>query len=112
MGRSQVNIGLSAQTSGIPWWTTDVGGYAGGKAEDPTYRETIVRWFQYGLTCPLFRQHGARDHTAPWYYGPEDEALLVDLIKLRAEMKPYIMSQLDAQCHRPSIQPSAHVGLS
>jgi len=30
--KSQVNIGLSAQTSGIPWWTTDVGGYAGGSA--------------------------------------------------------------------------------
>ena len=36
--KSQINIGISAQTSGIPWWTTDVGGYAGGKAEDPTYR--------------------------------------------------------------------------
>jgi alpha-D-xyloside xylohydrolase len=24
--KSQVNIGLSAQASGIPWWTTDIGG--------------------------------------------------------------------------------------
>lgn len=94
--KGQVNIGLSAQMSGIPWWTTDVGGYAGGSAEDPTYRETIVRWFQYGMTCPLFRQHGRRDHTAPWFYGPEDEKMLVDMIKLRAELKPYILSQLDA----------------
>merc|ERR1719401_2331 len=101
--RGQVNIGLSAQMSGIPWWTTDVGGYnaAGGisrkhTAEDPRFREIIVRWFQYGMTCPLLRQHGARDHTAPWFYGPEDEKLLGDIIKLRAEMKPYISSQLDA----------------
>ena len=36
--RSQVNIGLSAQTSGIPWWTTDVGGYAGGHSQDPQYQ--------------------------------------------------------------------------
>ena len=66
------------------------------KAEDPTYRETIVRWFQYGLTCPLLRQHGARDHTAPWFYGPEVEQLLVELIRLRAALKPYLQSQLDA----------------
>ena len=64
-------------------WTTDVGGYRGGHAEDPTYRETIVRWFQYGMTCPLFRQHGARDHTAIWFYGPTDEKILGDIIKLR-----------------------------
>merc|ERR1712060_915370 len=94
--RSQVNIGLSAQMSGIPWWTTDIGGYAGGNAEDPIYRETIVRWFQYGMTCPLFRQHGARDHTAPWYYGSADEKMLADIIRLRAEMKPYFSSQFDA----------------
>ena len=46
--KSQINIGVSAQTSGIPWWTTDVGGYGGGHAEDPKYRETVARWFQYG----------------------------------------------------------------
>merc|ERR1712232_211316 len=94
--RGQVNIGLSAQMSGIPWWTTDIGGYIGGHAEDPAYRETIVRWFQYGMTCPLFRQHGARDHTAPWFYGPEDEKILGNIIKLRAELKPYFSQQLDA----------------
>ena len=69
-------------------WTTDVGGYHGGNAEDPTYRETIVRWFQYGMTCPLFRQHGARDHTAIWFYGPTDEKILGDIIKLRVSVTP------------------------
>jgi alpha-D-xyloside xylohydrolase len=93
--KSQLNIGLSAQMSGVPWWTTDVGGYHGGNAEDPTYRETIVRWFQYGMTCPIFRQHGARDHTAIWFYGAEDEQILGDIIKLRASMKPYFKAQLD-----------------
>eukprot|EP01043_Picozoa_sp_COSAG02_P001435 COSAG02_NODE_30_length_50867_cov_66.594331_42_plen_575_part_00 len=46
--KSQVNIGISAQSSAIPWWTTDVGGYSGGHAEDPEYHETVGRWFQYG----------------------------------------------------------------
>lgn len=93
--KGQMNIGLSAQMSGIPWWTTDIGGYGGGSAEDPTYHEIIVRWFQYGVTCPLFRQHGARDHTAPWFYGPETEKMLEDIIKLRGDLKSYISSQLN-----------------
>lgn len=93
--KGQINIGLSAQTSGIPWWTTDIGGYNGGRAEDPTYHEIIVRWFQYGVTCPLFRQHGDRDHTAPWFYGNSTAKLLEDIIKLRGELIPYISSQLD-----------------
>jgi hypothetical protein len=93
--KGQVNIGLSAQMSGIPWWTTDVGGYKGGSSTDPSYREVISRWFQYGFTSPLFRQHGRRDHTAPWYYGSEAEKILTDLIKLRAEMKPYFSAQFD-----------------
>jgi len=93
--KGQVNIGLSAQSSGIPWWTTDIGGYGGGRAEDSTYHEIIVRWFQYGVTCPLFRQHGNRDHTEPWAYGPATELILEGIIKLRGSLKSYITSQLD-----------------
>lgn len=93
--KGQVNIGLSAQSSGIPWWTTDIGGYGGGSAEDPIYHETIVRWFQYGVTCPLFRQHGHRDHTEPWAYGPATGLILEEIIKLRGSLKSYITSQLD-----------------
>merc|ERR1711879_550653 len=85
--------------SGIPWWTTDIGGYTGGDAADPTYRDTIVRWFQFGVTNPLFRQHGHRrgkagDVDAIWFYGSEDEKILGDIIKLRASMKPYFKEQL------------------
>ena len=93
--KSQLNIGVSAQTSGIPWWTTDVGGYSGGHSQDPVYRETVGRWFQYGFTCPLLRQHGARDHTCPWFYGNETELIIEDIIRLRHAMKPYFSAQLD-----------------
>lgn len=93
--KSQINIGVSAQTSGIPWWTTDVGGYHGGNSQDPSYRETVTRWFQYGMTCPMLRQHGARDHTCPWYYGNESETIIEDIIRLRHAMKPYFSAQLD-----------------
>ena len=47
------------------------------------------------MTCPMFRQHGARDHTAIWFYGSEDEKILGDIIKLRAgPLKPYIVGEL------------------
>ena len=58
--RAQVKAGLNVALSGIPWWTTDIGGFHGGDPFSPTYRELIVRWFQYGVWCPLFRLHGDR----------------------------------------------------
>jgi alpha-glucosidase (family GH31 glycosyl hydrolase) len=45
-----------------------IGGYGGGDPKDPVFRELIVRWFQYGMTCPLFRQHGSRP-TEIWLLG-------------------------------------------
>ncbi len=59
--RQQVRAGLNIAISGIPWWTTDIGGFHGGDPADPAYRELIVRWFQYGAFCPLFRLHGDRE---------------------------------------------------
>ena len=45
-------------------WTTDVGGY-GCNVAPPTsgayMRELIVRWYQFGLFCPVFRTHGCRN---------------------------------------------------
>ena len=58
--RAQIPAGLNIGLSGIPWWTSDVGGFKGGDPDDPAYRELIVRWSQFGVFCPLFRWHGAR----------------------------------------------------
>ena len=58
--RAQIPAGLNIGMSGIPWWTSDVGGFKGGDPSDPAYRELIVRWSQFGVFCPLFRWHGAR----------------------------------------------------
>ena len=74
--------------------TTDIGGYSGGNPSDPTFRELIVRWFQYGATCPLFRQHGARN-TEPWGYGNESFAAIVKVINWRESIKPYILQQME-----------------
>ena len=57
---TQVRAGLNVGLSGIPWWSTHIGGFHGGDPGNPEYRELIVRWFQYGMWCPLFRLHGDR----------------------------------------------------
>ena len=51
--RNQLKAGLNMGLAGIPWWTTDIGGFHGGNPNDPSFRECIIRWFQYGdfLSC-------------------------------------------------------------
>ena len=72
--RKQVPAGLNIAMSGIPWWTTDIGGFMGGDPQSGYFRELVVRWFQYGLFCPLFRLHGVRlpfteDGARLWHRG-------------------------------------------
>ena len=33
--RKQIVAGLHMGMAGIPWWTTDIGGFAGGNPDDP-----------------------------------------------------------------------------
>ena len=92
----QVTAGLNFTATGIPYWTTDIGGYSGGDPADEAYRELFTRWFQYGTFCPVFRSHGRRhpgDRKTPnelWAYGPEVQRICTDLIKLRYSLFPYI----------------------
>lgn len=46
--RNQLAAGLNMGLSGIPWWTTDIGGFHGGNPDDEAFRELFVRWFQWG----------------------------------------------------------------
>lgn len=109
---SQVPQGVHASMSGIPWWTTDVGGYGCGSAppiDQPYMQELIVRWYQFGLFCPVFRTHGCRDGPSEpdsaacqnvhgscgfnevWSYGNETQKILEKYVIFRAtELKPYI----------------------
>ena len=41
--REQLQAGLSMGIAGIPWWTSDIGGFLGGMPEDPGFRELLVR---------------------------------------------------------------------
>jgi alpha-D-xyloside xylohydrolase len=106
--RRQVRAGLNIAISGIPWWTTDIGGFHGGDPADPAYRELIVRWFQYGAFCPLFRLHGDRLPRLPtghamtggpneaWSYGDAAYERITATLRLRERLRPYIHRQMRA----------------
>ena len=84
-------------------------------------RRLVVRWFQWGAFCPLFRLHGDRSGpTWPlagecpskecrdgsyfgkcggtasnevWMFGDEAEAAIVKVMRLREQLRPYVMEQ-------------------
>jgi alpha-D-xyloside xylohydrolase len=92
--RRQIPAGLNFALSGLPYWTTDIGGFVSVKSDDPAYRELFVRWFQYGTFCPIFRVHGTRstDQNEIWSYGPEAQGILTKFDRLRYRLLPYIYS--------------------
>jgi alpha-D-xyloside xylohydrolase len=94
--KRQIPAGLNFAMSGMPYWTTDIGGFiSGGNLNDPKFRELFVRWFQFGAFSPIFRVHGTRypDENELWSYGPEAQKILVDYDNLRYRLLPYIYSQ-------------------
>lgn len=92
--RRQIPAGLNFALSGLPYWTTDIGGFVSGNPNDPAYRELFIRWFQYGAFCPVFRVHGTRttDHNELWSYGPEAQKILTSYDELRYRLMPYTYS--------------------
>ena len=104
--RKQVCAGLSMGFAGIPWWTTDIGGFHGGNPDDPDFRELLVRWFQWACYCPVMRLHGDRRPAQPvlradgtpclnsgadnevWSFGEEAYPILVKYMR-RREALPY-----------------------
>ena len=103
---AQIPAGLNMGISGIPWWTTDIGGFRKGDPTTAYFQELVVRWFQFGAFCPLFRLHGVRqpgplvgsDQTgAPnevWSFGEEAYALIRAQLALRERIRPYVMDQM------------------
>ena len=106
--RFQFVAGLNMAMAGIPWWTTDIGGFFGGDIRDKEFHELFVRWFEYGTFCPVMRLHGYRMPYQPqfgttggaacisgapneiWSYGEEIFAICKAYIELREKMRPYI----------------------
>jgi len=90
----QIPAGLNFELSGLPYWTTDIGGFVTGNPDDPSYRELFIRWFEYGTFCPIFRVHGTRTTNTNelWSYGPQAQEILTSYDRLRYRLMPYIYS--------------------
>ncbi len=107
--QQQIRAGLNIALSGIPWWTTDIGGFFGGEIDTPYFQELIVRWFQYGAFCPLFRLHGWRNSSLAhpessdptrggpnevWSFGERAYQIIREVLFLRERLRPYLMRQM------------------
>jgi alpha-D-xyloside xylohydrolase len=117
--KRQVPTGINFTASGMPYWSTDIGGWqwlpSWHQPEHPPlidpsdardnvghnddYPELYVRWFEYGAFQPNFRTHGTRKHNEVWSYGKQAEPILEKYLRLRYELMPYIYS-LGWQAHQ------------
>ncbi|AXC15849.1 Alpha-xylosidase [Acidisarcina polymorpha] len=97
--RRQITAGLGYTASGLPYWTTDAGGFfrpGAGQYTDPEYQERFLRWFQFSTFSPLQRVHGFQTDTEPWRYGDKVEREVRSYLDLRQQLLPYIYSQAAA----------------
>jgi len=109
--QDQLAAGLNMGLAGIPWWTTDIGGFMTDDVADPVFRELLIRWYEFAVFTPILRMHGDRGpHNIPplsdkdfgggylytgqpnelWSYGEDNMKIMLDYLKLRWSLKPYI----------------------
>jgi len=114
----QLRAGLSMAIAGIPWWTTDIGGFHGADYRDPEFHKLLIRWFEWGCFCPVFRLHGNRSPLegfdgdmisgvasfgsgAPnevWSYGEDNFEIMKKYLFVRERIRPYV-TKLMADAH-------------
>ena len=115
----QIQCGLNMGLAGIPWWTTDIGGFMTDDVNDPDFRQLLIRWYQFAVYSPVLRMHGDRGpynippldewdwgggylHTGQpnelWSYGEENYAIMRKYYDFRISMHDYIKS-LFAEAH-------------
>lgn len=114
MFRKQITAGLNFSLTGMPHWNSDLGGFFAGSyntngntsaTKNPMYQELYVRWLQFGVFCPMMRSHGADTPREFFWYGKAGELVydaLVDAVKLRYSLLPYIYSTAWEVSHRQS----------
>jgi len=100
--KNQIPAGLNFSLSGLPYWTTDIGGFSverryenatGAVLEE--WREQMTRWYQFGAFCPLFRVHGQFPYREIYNVAPDDHPAYKSMLyynKLRYRLMPYIYS--------------------
>ena len=109
--RDQLFGGLNIGLAGIPWWTTDIGGFMTDDVADPAFHELLLRWYEFAVFSPILRMHGDRGpHNIPplsdkdfgggslytgqpnelWSYGDDAFKVMKCQLDLRQSLKPYI----------------------
>ncbi|OZG61457.1 family 31 glucosidase [Bifidobacterium lemurum] len=113
--KSQITCAIHMGMAGIPWFTTDMGGFALGDVNDPTFRELLARWCQFSCFSPVMRNHGYRlgaqpdgrmdeaivaadgsqrdpsgVNNEPWTFGEDVERVFVKYINVREALRPYV----------------------
>jgi alpha-D-xyloside xylohydrolase len=112
----QVQAGLNMGLAGIPWWTTDIGGFMTDDVADPDFRQLLIRWYQFAVYSAVLRMHGDRGpynipalddrdwgggylHTGQpnelWSYGEDNYRIMKKYYDIRIAMHDYIKSLYD-----------------
>lgn len=107
----QLKCGLNMGLAGIPWWTTDIGGFMTDDVNDPDFRQLLIRWYQFAVYSAVLRMHGDRGpynipalddrdwgggylHTGQpnelWSYGEDNYKIMKKYYDIRIEMHDYI----------------------
>ncbi len=98
--KEQIPSGLNFVTCGVPYWSTDIGGFFrwddNNNPRSPHAQEIHVRWMQWGCFMPMMRNHCSSPMVNEiWQFGkPGDWAFDVvkEYIELRYRLLPYIYS--------------------
>lgn len=111
--RDQLSCGINMGLAGIPWWTTDIGGFMTDDVDDPDFRELLIRWYEFAAFTAFLRMHGDRGpynipplderdwgggylHTGQpnelWSYGEENFRIMKKYLDIRLDMKDYLNS--------------------
>ena len=112
----QLQAGLNMGLAGIPWWTTDIGGFMTDDVNDPDFQQLLIRWYEFAVYTAVFRMHGDRGpHNIPplddrdfgggylytgqsnelWSYGEENYQIMKKYYDIRIRMHDYIKQLYD-----------------
>ena len=107
----QLQAGLNMGLAGIPWWTTDIGGFMTDDVNDPDFQQLLIRWYEFAVYSAVLRMHGDRGpynipalddrdwgggylHTGQpnelWSYGEENYRIMKKYYDIRISMHDYI----------------------
>lgn len=100
---SSVKGCLNLSVSGIPFWSSDIGGF--WFDSNPVL---YIRWLEFGMFCSHARFHGFYSRE-PWDFGQEAVDIYRKYANLRYRLMPYIYNQAlavgreETLIHRPVV---------